>query len=112
MPGGASTGASAEQSVGYGSSSSGSPADLLLESAVISTMTDALGHDTGYQTDLLGKVTSMTDAYGNVTTIARDTNGLPTTFTQPSPDGVAAAPLTTYAYDSLGNQTSASGCAR
>lgn len=109
LPGGASTGAAAEQSVGYGSTSSGSPADLLLQSSVTPTMTDALGHATGYQTDLLGNATSMTDAYGNVTTIARDANGLVTTLTQPSPDGIAAAPVTTYSYDSLGNQTSAAG---
>jgi hypothetical protein len=66
--------------------------DLLLESSVMPTMTDALGHSSGYQTDLLGNVTSMTDAYGNVTTIERDANGLPMTLTQPSPDGVAAQP--------------------
>jgi len=109
LPGGATIGASAEQNYGYGSTDPAYPADLTLQSAVAPDMVDALGNSTGYQTDLLGNPTSITDAYGNVTTMQRDANGLVTQLTQPSPDGVQAAPVTTYSYDSLGNETSATG---
>jgi len=109
LPGGANTADSSEANYGEGSLNSSSPADILLQSSVTPTSTDALGNATGYQTDSLGNPTSITDPYGNVTTYQRDANGLVTTLTQPSPDGVQAAPVTTYSYDSLGNETSASG---
>ena len=67
LPGGATTGASAEQSMGYGSTSSASPANITLQSSVSPTTTDPRGNSTGYQTDLLGNPTSLTDPNGTPT---------------------------------------------
>ncbi len=109
LPGGASTSATNEQSMGYGGTSLGSAPNVMLASAVVPTTTDALGHTSAYSTDYFGNLTSFTDTNGNTTTWARDANGLVTTLTQPAPTTGGTQPVTTYSYDSMGNETSASG---
>ena len=109
LPGGASTGATSEQSMGYGGTSSGSAPNVMLASAVATSTTDALSHTSTDTTDYFGNLTSFTDANGKTTTWARNANGLVTTLTQPAPTTGGTQPVTTYSYDSLGNETSASG---
>ncbi|HEV3004251.1 MAG TPA: Ig-like domain-containing protein, partial [Pirellulales bacterium] len=109
LPGGATTSATSEQHFGYGSTNLSSPANATTAAQVNPNFTDALTHASDYTTDVFGNITSFVDANGNTTTVARNSNGLVTTLTQPSPDGIQQPPVTTYSYDLLGNETSASG---
>jgi RHS repeat-associated protein len=109
LPGGATTSATSEQVFGYGSTSSGSPASLTMQTSVVPTTTDADGHTSSYQTDFFGNVVYSVDVYGNATTITRDANGLPTVVTLPPPTTGAAAPVTDIYYTSTGDETYATG---
>ncbi|HEV3344291.1 MAG TPA: Ig-like domain-containing protein [Pirellulales bacterium] len=109
LPGGASTSDTSEQSLAYGGSTYAGAPNVTPSANAQTTSVDANNNSTSMQTDVFGNPLSLTDPYGHTTTWQRDANGLVTTLTQPSPDGIAAAPVTNYSYDSLGNETSASG---
>ncbi|HQU45443.1 MAG TPA: hypothetical protein PK867_21690, partial [Pirellulales bacterium] len=81
LPGGANTSDVSEQDFGYGSTNSGSPANLTLQSSVTPSSTDANGGTSTYQTDQFGDMIGESDPYGNVETVQRDVNGLPTVIT-------------------------------
>jgi len=109
LPGGASSTASGEQGMGFGGTSSTSPPNAMMGTAVLPSTTDEMANTSTYQTDALGNLLSFTDANGQTTTWARDANGLVTTLTQPAPAVGQPQPVTTFTYDTLGNQTSAVG---
>jgi len=109
LPGGASSTASGEQGMGFGGATSTNPPNAMMGAAVQPSTTDMLGNTSTYQTDALGNPLSFTDANGQTTTWARDANGLVTTLTQPAPATGQQQPVTTFTYDTLGNQTSAVG---
>jgi VCBS repeat-containing protein/YD repeat-containing protein len=98
-----------EQDFGYGSSSSGTPADVTLADAVDPSSTDPNGNTTDFQTDVFGNFVATVDAAGNTTTIDRDSNGLPTEITLPPPTTGASSPVTNIYYDSTGDETYATG---
>ena len=109
LPGGASASDTSEQSMAYGGPTYAGAPNVTPSANVQTTSTDANNNTTSMQTDVFGNPLSSTDANGHTTTWQRDANGLVTSLTEPSPDGIAPAPVTNYTYDSLGNQTSASG---
>jgi YD repeat-containing protein len=59
-----------------------------------------------WEYDGAGRRTAWVDTAGHRTAYGYDGAGRLTTVTQPSPDGVAPAPVTAYAYDELGNKVS------
>jgi len=68
----------------------------------VSSVTDALGHATGFDYTVSGHMV-MTDALGKETTFSVDAEGRLTQVTSPVPTPGAAAPSTTFAYDTEGN---------
>lgn len=73
--------------------------------------TNALSDSVTSAFDILGRVTSMTDPLGNVTSYTYDKLGRVLTTTLPDPDGAGplSAPVSTVAYDTLGQLTSFTG---
>lgn len=71
------------------------------------TWADPLGNEQTFEIDGFGFVTKHTNALGHIVTQERDVDGRVTKTTEPDPDGAGplAAPVTTYTYDSAGNQT-------
>jgi RHS repeat-associated protein len=109
LPDGKTIGASAEQGLALGSPQSGSPPNAPLITSITPSVTDADGNKSYYQTNFLGELISYTDPATNVTSWTRDSNGLVTVLTQPAPTTGGTQPVTDYSYDSLGNETAASG---
>ncbi len=56
--------------------------------------------------DEVGRLTALTNEQGQTTRFTYDSAGQLLTVTQPSPDGIAAQPVTTYAYDLGGRRLS------
>jgi len=109
LPGGAGESYDSEQNYGYGSTNQSQPTNAVLASTVQNSTTDPNGNTSYFTTDRLGNTLTYTDPYGNVTAYTRDANGLVTQLTEPPPAPGDASPVTTYTYDTLGNETSASG---
>ncbi len=66
--------------------------------------TDAMGRTQSWTYDTLGNMLTSTDGGGFVTTVAYNSRGLPTSITEPDPDGAGplSSPVTGLAYDALG----------
>src|SRR5487761_1695027 len=109
LPGGASTSDSSEQSQAYGGPTYSAAPNAALAPNVQITSTDALNNVSATQTDAFGDPLYYQDPNGSVTPWQRDVDGLVTKLTEPSPDGFKAAPVTNFTYDTLGNETSATG---
>ncbi|MGH2378139.1 MAG: DUF6531 domain-containing protein [Candidatus Limnocylindria bacterium] len=72
------------------------------------SQTDVVGTDTytvSYTYDAAGNRTSVTDREGNTTDLTYDARGNVLSKTDPSPDGVAPRPVTTFEYDLENNLT-------
>ncbi|HEX7377250.1 MAG TPA: Ig-like domain-containing protein [Pirellulales bacterium] len=109
LPGGAGETYGSEQNYGYGGPNQGQNTNAVLASSVYNSTTDANGNTSYDQTNQFGEVTTYVSPYGDVTTYQRNANGLVTQLTQPPPATGDAAPVTDFTYDTLGNQTLATG---
>ena len=81
------------------------PADLFVAGDVEGSRLNELQHELTYSTGPFGRITAVADSVGNVTSYEYNDLGLVMRTTQPDPDGqgVLAAPVTEYDYDSNGN---------
>ena len=74
--------------------------------AQVLTQVDVVGASTytlAFEYDTAGNRTRVTDRQGKATDLAYDTRGNLLTKTDPSPDGIAARPITSFAYDAKNN---------
>jgi YD repeat-containing protein len=71
------------------------------------TTVDPVGRTNSFTYDSLGNMLTSVDGGGFTTTMAYNSIGLPTSMTQPDPDGAGSltAPVTALAYDSYGRLT-------
>ena len=79
---------------------------LLPVSTITATSLDQSNDLTTYKLDRFGDPTSVKDANYNTTTYQLNDNGQVTQMDQPSPGEFAAAPITTYTYNSQGDLVS------
>jgi YD repeat-containing protein len=109
LAGGGSTSATSEQSLAYGGATQSGAPNATPSASVETTSTDAMNNTSATQTDAFGDPLYYQDVYGNITTWQRDQNGLVSRLTEPPPTPGAAAPVTNYSHDTMGNETSATG---